>query len=89
MPGAEGLDGGSPELRPTADQAPVSQGYSLDADSESFEDRVDETMQRSGMRLTRSEAEDYVRSVDNYVGNVEQRLAELQAESEGDENVEG
>lgn len=86
MPGAEGLDGGSPEIRPLADQAPVSQGY--DPDTESHEARVDEVMHRSGMRLTRAEAEEYVADVDGYVNRVEQHLTELLREERG-EDVEG
>lgn len=83
MPGAEGLDGGSPEIRPHADQAPVSQGYDPE-----FEQRVDETMRRSGMRLTRTEATEYVENVDAYVDRVAQRIAELRDENTGTSELE-
>ncbi len=78
MPGAEGLDGGSPEIRPHADQALVSQGYDPE-----FEQRVDDIMKGSGMRLTRAEAAGRARDVDDYVSRVEAKLAELQEGRDG------
>lgn len=78
MPSAEGLDGGSPEIRPHADQAPVSPGYDPE-----FDKRVDDIMKGSGMRLTRAEATGRAIDVDAYVSRVEDKLAELRDSRDG------
>lgn len=45
-----------------------------------FENRVDDAMRRSGMRLTRSEAEAAVRANNAYFDNVQQALESLGTE---------